>query len=671
MQGRWAFVWIMFSALLLGCIVNLSPIILWPIGTLVLGLACGLSAFLPDQNGGGQFLAAQRIPLGRVWAVKTFGWGTVLAVALAVVWYVATGLIWFVAMAFQISEGADQNVDHFGQFGYWIREWMTSHYTGEPINPAVLLGYCSICGFCCGHFFGLLARRTIIAGFLATVFATAIVALWAPSILLGGVAIGWVLIIPLLLLSASRFLVRPWASERLLTRRPVIGVSVLGVLTATTILGFVWQRATEVPDVGEPFDVKAFTESLPPIEKNEAGSAIRHALADLTEHRQKVDALWGTPSVSTNQSPYSNWTRDVVQTGWPSADKELSRWLDQIFQGKWVGETQRAVRLPLGMVQDPRLVSSNRSLGQTGQQCDEMARLFMVRALQVQVQGDSRSALNHLETALALSRQVKNNAPLYLFYYGDGIETYALLTYRLWLQTVGPDKQLLLEAQEMLERHQTLTPEITNSIKAQFLVNRDNFGQSPQSKTRIDELVALASLTPWENERQRRIFLAITLGQLRLSQEPLWKNAYRLHGRLEDRVGLPLKDGPGSEFTPEQWEEFVREFSMVDRNIVYPSFLSTARSRRFLSAVLITTAMALYQTDRAKPPETLDDLVPTYLASVPIDPILGMRFGFLISKGERIAQAGGTAIELAPGQAVIFAGGGISDFRLLAPSWVK
>ena len=94
-QGRWVVVGVIVGAVALGCAVNISPVVVWPIGTLLLGLTCGLAAFIPDQDGGKQFLAAQRIPLGRVWAVKTIGWATVLFVAAPrLVWYLATGLVW-------------------------------------------------------------------------------------------------------------------------------------------------------------------------------------------------------------------------------------------------------------------------------------------------------------------------------------------------------------------------------------------------------------------------------------------------------------------------------------------------------------------------------------------------------------------------------------------------
>jgi len=98
-----------------------------------------------------------------------------------------------------------------------------------------------------------------------------------------------------------------------------------------------------------------------------------------------------------------------------------------------------------------------------------------------------------------------------------------------------------------------------------------------------------------------------------------------------------------------------------------------ARRQRQLHAIEILTALGLYQADHQKAPAQLDDLVPAYLANMPIDPVSGNAFGYRISGGELIdlVNTGGPRLQLAPGQAVLFAGEGTSAFYLPAPSWVK
>src|SRR5262249_39243823 len=91
-QNRWLIVAVFAAALVLSQIINIEPIVFWSVGTLILGLVCGLAVFLPDQNGGREYLADQRIPLGRYWTLKTLCWFSILAIAVVFAWYVATGL---------------------------------------------------------------------------------------------------------------------------------------------------------------------------------------------------------------------------------------------------------------------------------------------------------------------------------------------------------------------------------------------------------------------------------------------------------------------------------------------------------------------------------------------------------------------------------------------------
>jgi hypothetical protein len=79
--------------LVLGFTVNAAPLVLWPWGTLLLGLACGVSVFAPDQGAGYRFLGSQRFSPGRIWMLKTFFWGTALVVLVAVAWGLGAGLL--------------------------------------------------------------------------------------------------------------------------------------------------------------------------------------------------------------------------------------------------------------------------------------------------------------------------------------------------------------------------------------------------------------------------------------------------------------------------------------------------------------------------------------------------------------------------------------------------
>src|SRR5262249_14139974 len=69
-QGRVQLYITLAGAFILGLAIPKAPLILWPAGTMILGLACGLAVFGYEQTGEQNgFLAAQRFPAGRLWTV--------------------------------------------------------------------------------------------------------------------------------------------------------------------------------------------------------------------------------------------------------------------------------------------------------------------------------------------------------------------------------------------------------------------------------------------------------------------------------------------------------------------------------------------------------------------------------------------------------------------------
>src|SRR5207244_2893098 len=108
----------------------------------------------------------------------------------------------------------------------------------------------------------------VIFGLATTVL---LVGLWLPSLICGGLALWQVLPIPLAILVGTRLFMWRWQSGRLYEMRPIAGFIGLALITSAWLVGNLWYRAAEVPDLGEPFDVKEYIASLQPLEKNDAG----------------------------------------------------------------------------------------------------------------------------------------------------------------------------------------------------------------------------------------------------------------------------------------------------------------------------------------------------------------------------------------------------------------
>jgi hypothetical protein len=665
-QGRWVLLGCLLWALAVGGAANANLLGVWPTGTLVLGVACGLAVFLPDQQDGSRLLGAQRLPAGRVWTAKVLFWSAALAGLVLLAWGLSLLLL-------QINSSHSQGDANES----WSSRWLGNPELAEVVPAGLFLVLWPLYGFCFGVLFGQLAKRTVIAATLALWTALPVVALWAPSLALGGLSLWQVLPVPVLLLVTSRLAMRPWVSDRLLTRRPLASLVGAGALMVLALAGGLWYRAVEVPDVGEPFDVAAFRASLPPPEKNEAGRLFRSAVAGQKERQAEVEKAFRPPTAQvgaeepgdqpeamTAAPPLGRQLDDVLQEGWSRRHVLLGRMLDQVFESTWVQEAEQTARLPLGLVVDPRLAGPSADLWTTARDAIAMAHLFTARALQLQARGDADGALKQLETALGLARQLENNAPAEIFKAGLAVESTALNAFQHWVWRAGPDEQRLRQGLSLLQRHEAALPDPAGAVKAEYLIDRRGSGPLRHGNTVLNRLVTIAGQLPWEKERQARLQRAVAAGALRMVQGSAWRDLLMKQepggprdGRIDmaSRLGLPPADGPGASLSVRRWGEFVQQSWAYNDIVGQVFFLPQMAARRLqsLRAMETVAAVALYEARHGGPPATLPALVPGVLRELPINPMSGQPFLYRLSEGETIEDFV-VPLDLVPGQALVW-----------------
>jgi hypothetical protein len=668
-QGRWVLAGALAFAIALGLTVNLAPLILWPIGTLLLGLTCGLATFCPDQGDGGRFLGAQRFSPGKIWTMKVLFWATSAVLLTALAWATA------MSIRYQLFPEVFSRSSHES----WVNAWIPWQWT---ISPLMFLGFCPLYGFFCGQFVGLVMPRPVLAVILSVFITPFLVAIWLPSLVVGGVPIWQLLIVPGLLVLTTRLAIWPWISGRLMSAKPLLSIIGAVALMLLSVAGSLGYRAIEVPDVGEPFDVKAYLAGLPSPENNEAGPLIRNAFKAMKEHKEKVEEKLKPPArFASERYGFRHLLGEIFEKGWPQKDQEISPWLDQIFQGDWVKMARKAAQLPLGMVVDPR--QANVWSAGYHNDCETMSRLLAIRALQLQAKGESAKALDLLNTALGLSRQMRNHTGNYL--YGSYFESAALVGLHDWLEKVGPNKKLLQKALTMLQNHAAKSPDPADTIKAEYLAALNSLPPNIYTtrKVLVHQLTDYAFQVPWEKQRNERVLQAIFKAQIDQAKMPLWeieslgeiKKKYAGLDRDTQSAlvaGLPLKEGPGSAISAERWGEFIRH--SWGRAFVFSLWPVVKHDLQRLRATQLVTALAFYQSDNGKPPANLDDLVPNYLPKLPIDPATGKSFGYRISKGEEINGyfPNGSEVNrrLAPGQALVWSEGP-REYKFPVPVWKK
>src|SRR5262249_35594308 len=162
---------------------RLIGLMAWPPCALVVCVVAGMAAFAQEQaSQTNRFLGDQRLPIGRIWLLKTLTW-----------------LLFAAMVSLVISSGST-----FPFFGRNPNDSRFMTLWPGRLNAVswLLLALCVSYGFALGQFLVLLCQRPAIAGFLALVASLGSL-IWVPSLVAGGTHWYAVLLPPVVLLSGT------------------------------------------------------------------------------------------------------------------------------------------------------------------------------------------------------------------------------------------------------------------------------------------------------------------------------------------------------------------------------------------------------------------------------------------------------------------------------------
>ena len=605
-QGRWILIGLVAAGVALAFVANSAPIIIWPMGTSMLGLACGLAVYCPDQHSGRLFWGAQGFSRNRIWYAKIFAWLVILLVVLNLTWCIIT---------------ARSNLDPF-RVTAALDHWQGPAFDepGRRLDPVLFMVLGPVQGFCIGLFLGQVMRRPVLALIWGVMVAPVVAALWLPSFLIGGLPLWQVCAVPLVLLLTSRLTQRSWVSDRLWNAKSLAKIVVTVLLMIGWTAGCLWYRVLEVPDVGEPFDVRAFVAKLPDAEANGYWNFKDLEVLGTTVHTMQELETNRTPRGDITDLLYENQTETQLLKQYPRMGERL----ESIFgTDSSAAMWKNAAAMPLGLVRRSGLdVSPHASLHVDS---TLLIRLTIrLRACQLEERGDLKGALDLFETALGIARQIERNAPLEEFRAGVTLEGTVLTTgLDRWLRKAGSDKALLEAAQHMLQQHETASPDPASAIKAEYFTQRNMDPFTTRSASVLDSKYRKVAVeVPWEKERQRRVFDAVTVGALEAVHAPYYR-ALQSYAVADDftnaaiRDGLPTKLGPGSKLSAERWGALILQSWPVLRSN-YATIVTLAAQRAAnLQSAQVAVALRRYQIDNGRFPGTLEELVPAYLPALP------------------------------------------------------
>jgi hypothetical protein len=635
-QARRCAVMVGLAGLVGGVAVPFFPLLAWPVLTLLLGVVCGVRAFVGDEEAR-VLLAEQRLPAGRFWLARVLAYG--LAATFACV--LALDLIALAAVPSLLGldppPGGHPLLSRL--FGMRI--------LAELTTAQAFLSVWVLHGFAAGLLGGLLFRRTLSACVAAALAGAASVAVLIPSFLGGGIHLWQVLGVPVAFLVGSRLLLPAWAAGRLRFRSVAAALAVSLTLAVTWTAAALWYRVAEIPEVPDTLAIADFLAGLPDPATDETGRRTRAALATLDRRDALVEPPAPRPLFANPDEPRPDpreWFQEqlgqVLRHGWSGDETELGRWMELMFDSPWAAELTATADRPPGVVLDPRQLRAN-VLDPSVlpvRRGHLAASLLAVRGLRGQARGDDADLGRGLHTGLALVRNLKNHSSDFSWFVAYDAEAELLAGLDRWLERLGDRPGPLADILDELRRHEAASPpDPRDAARADFVVVENTLRDPailagelnvhPAFRRQVD-VVILVLRVPWEWQRQQRILHWLA------EREP---EARARAPALSPRVGLLRFRGSGH-----LWD--LDRYSQVARR-----------------AALLKVALRLYRAREGRPARSLEDLLPRYLAALPQDPFDpdGRPFRYRLSRGEVIRLYPQRFVNRSPAEVRLTAGQGV------------
>jgi hypothetical protein len=637
---------------------GVHPMLAWPALALAAGVLSGVLAFADEQTrGSSHYWGEQRLPVGRMWAVK-------ISLHLLFCLWLLLLLALPLTIQWQFGEPHSLGRRHTilaNVFRTALFDELGRHGWKYVFVPAVY-------GFAAGHLCGLLFRKPVVACGVAGIVGSVGALLWGPSLLSGGLSHWQVWLPPLLVLLMCRALIAAWTSDRLFDRR---SLAILAGGGAASILALgigIGYRVLEIPDRSDGEDDLAYVAGLPSMDD----SVSRREFRSAADRYARVVASIGssfdhpdtpTPLIGGRRFRVEERLEIALRTGWPAFDPELDSWMDRVFtsppesdEPPWQAIAAGAASHPLEIFDYPQLVVLSTQRDPTLVNAYRMAVALLGRGLQQQAAGNSEAFLAALRTTLTLARTMQNGSILAALHAGFDVERAAMVALDRWLARLTPQARLiravldpfplvpaaalarpfehpdlLRDAVQKLEAFDSDQPfDPTPHYLAERFVLREALkspqhwlplqllppGETPEVTPEI-ELVGVAWAVPWERERTRRLVgLGYEAGPL---DAPLSANPRYITGR------------PGAAFMLRP--RSAKELDDADR-----------LRQGNLRAAILKLGLRAFKAEHGDYPKSLSELAASgYLRRVPVDPHDESR-----QYGYRVAPAGGETLRAQP-----------------------
>jgi hypothetical protein len=419
--------------------------------------------------------------------------------------------------------------------------------------------------------------------------------------------------------SLERLLVLPWLwlkRSRGWRRR---GILLLYTLVAGLAAVLVWREASllRLPDVGDPFDVKAF-ESVQVPDKQNAFVYYKQAAPKLVMQGAVMDGnrMWG-----------------LASGGWAKLPQAVREWVgsnhDALAVWRRGTDCPDALHTPLRVLTKLEDTSNRK-------QIDWFRFLALLEGSRCEGAGDLAAAWGWYRANLRCGLHFRIHGDVYdhqLADWGDMILRERLIP---WIKNPKTDARLLRQALSDLIEIDASVPPFTEALKVEYVALVNSLSDRDRMIRAQSEAAEFSFAdTKWfwrtvwfvknEPKRSRRVARLIFSNWLAHCDTPPAQRPkevgnqpnYPMWFLYEADARFPY---PARALPPKQVFEWL-DTASVWRFLPMKSFFETedARERKSRGVLIVTVAEALYEREHGAPPQSAKDLVGTYLKSLPAD----------------------------------------------------
>ena len=394
--------------------------------------------------------------------------------------------------------------------------------------------------------------------------------------------------------------------------QPKVGIPLL--LLAMIVLGPVAYRGyrlSQVPDIGEPFDVEAFCK----IEVADEDNAF-------VEYRAAVATL-PPPRFGGQASDWQSEVDAALEGGWAAASEDVRHWLEDNRPALEIW--RRGTTKPDALYYHPQEMRIDTLLPVT-QELRTMARLARIEASRLEAEGMFEEAWEWHRASFRCSGHSGRHGCIIERLVGLACHSLACEGINHWAALRGVDTVLVQEALQAIQDDYALAAPPSNSLKAEYVMLTHPEGlllsEAAIEFARIPKQIAPITLFVFgEPEVSQRVLRLMFHNYLSHIDTPRQQ-------RPAQKTNLSLFDLPKSidsrtvVLSPFELEEFLHRTLLA--RIVLPAITpydtAVGRHEALQAALVISLALQWYYHEHKTFPETLQPLVGRYLEEIPLDP---------------------------------------------------